>query len=90
MVWQFYLYRRTEQRNVTGQLLQAALAQFAIMAIIVIGLKGYYYSRLFLVVFFSAFYTFAWLGELFMWSTSVGSWRLESGTENISSLVITL
>ena len=53
-----------EQRNVTGQLLQAALAQFAIMAIIVIGLKGYYYSRLFLVVFFSAFYTFAWLSRI--------------------------
>ena len=37
-----------EQRNVTGQLLQAAMAQFAILAIIVVGLKGYYYSRLLL------------------------------------------
>ncbi len=54
-----------EQRNVTGQLLQAALAQFAILAIIVVGLKGYYYSRLFLAVFFSAFYAFAWLSRLF-------------------------
>ena len=54
-----------EQRNVTGQLLQAALAQFAILAFIVVGLKGYYYSRLFLAVFFSAFYAFAWLSRLF-------------------------
>ncbi len=36
-----------EQRNVLANVLRGAIAQFAILSIIVVGLKGYYYSRLF-------------------------------------------
>ena len=50
-----------EQRNVTVNVLRAALAQFAMLAIIVVGLKGYYYSRVFLATYFSLLYGIAWL-----------------------------
>ena len=45
-----------EQRNVTANVLRGALAQMAILAIIVVGLKGYYYSRLFLGTYFTLLY----------------------------------
>ena len=45
-----------EQRNVTANVLRGALAQMAILAIIVVGLKGYYYSRLFLGTYFALLY----------------------------------
>lgn len=52
-----------EQRNITASVLKAAMLQFAILAIIVVGLKGYYYSRIFLGVFFSSFYICALLAR---------------------------
>ena len=55
-----------EQRNVTANVLRAALAQFAMLAIIVVGLKGYYYSRVFLASYFSLLYGIAWLYRLFL------------------------
>ena len=55
-----------EQRNVTANVLRAALAQFAILAIIVVGLKGYYYSRVFLATYFSLLYGLAWLYRLLL------------------------
>ena len=48
-----------EQRNVTANVLRGALAQLAILAIIVVGLKGYYYSRLFLGTYFTLLYGIA-------------------------------
>ena len=45
-----------EQRNVLANVVRGALGQMAILAIIVVGLKGYYYSRLFLASYFSLFY----------------------------------
>ena len=45
-----------EQRNVLANLLRGAIAQFAILAVIVVGLKGYYYSRLFLGTYFGLLY----------------------------------
>lgn len=45
-----------EHRNVTANVLRGALAQMAILAIIVVGLKGYYYSRLFLGSYFALLY----------------------------------
>lgn len=62
-----YRYRSgLEQRNVTAQVLQAALAQFAVLAVLVVGLKGYYYSRIFLATFFSVFYLWAWITRLLL------------------------
>ena len=55
-----------EQRNVTANVLRAALAQFAILAIIVVGLKGYYYSRVFLATYFILLYGLAWLYRLLL------------------------
>ncbi|HCP41621.1 MAG TPA: hypothetical protein DIT65_07490, partial [Cryomorphaceae bacterium] len=46
-----------EQRNVLANIVRGALGQMAILAVIVVGLKGYYYSRLFLATYFSLFYT---------------------------------
>ena len=48
-----------EQRNVLANVFRGALGQMAILAIIVVGLKGYYYSRLFLATYFSLFYASA-------------------------------
>ena len=48
-----------EQRNVLANVVRGALGQMAILAIIVVGLKGYYYSRLFLASYFSLFYASA-------------------------------
>jgi lipopolysaccharide/colanic/teichoic acid biosynthesis glycosyltransferase len=87
-----------EQRNVTAQLLQAALAQFAILAIIVVGLKGYYYSRLFLVAFFAAFYTLAWISRLLFVNylrrqMAAGKWQRKFylvGEHSTSSAFLTL
>jgi lipopolysaccharide/colanic/teichoic acid biosynthesis glycosyltransferase len=45
-----------EQRNVLANVLRGAIAQFAILSIIVVGLKGYYYSRLFLGTYFGLLY----------------------------------
>ena len=45
-----------EQRNVLANLLRGAIAQFAMLAVIVVGLKGYYYSRLFLGTYFGLLY----------------------------------
>jgi putative colanic acid biosysnthesis UDP-glucose lipid carrier transferase len=45
-----------EQRNVLANVLRGALAQFAILSIIVVGLKGYYYSRFFLGTYFGLLY----------------------------------
>ena len=62
-----YSYRSgLEQRNVTAQVLRAAVGQFAFLAIVVVGLKGYYYSRVFIAVFFSSFYLLAWLGRMLL------------------------
>jgi lipopolysaccharide/colanic/teichoic acid biosynthesis glycosyltransferase len=69
-----------EQRNVTANLLRAALAQFAVLAIIVVGLKGYYYSRVFLATFFGAFYLLVWLSRMLLvyklrTNMSKGKWQ---------------
>jgi len=48
-----------EQRNVTANVARGALVQLAILAIIVIGLKGYYYSRIFLATYLGSLYVLA-------------------------------
>lgn len=53
-----------EQRNVTANLFRGALVQFAILAIIVVGLKGYYYSRFFLASYFISLYALALIYRL--------------------------
>ncbi len=45
--------------NVLANVLRGAIAQFAILSIIVVGLKGYYYSRLFLGTYFGLLYSAA-------------------------------
>lgn len=55
-----------EQRNVTANLLRGAVAQLAILAIVVVGLKGYYYSRVFLVTYFVSLYSIALLYRLLL------------------------
>ncbi|MEY2963733.1 MAG: hypothetical protein RL754_994 [Bacteroidota bacterium] len=53
-----------EQRNVVASVLRSAVSQFAVLAIIVVGLKGYYYSRIFLAAYFAGFYLLALVGRL--------------------------
>jgi len=53
-----------EHRNVTANVLRGALAQMAILAIIVVGLKGYYYSRIFLGTYFTSLYGIALIYRL--------------------------
>ena len=48
-----------EQRNVMANVVRGVLGQMAILAILVVGLKGYYYSRLFLATYFIVLYTSA-------------------------------
>lgn len=55
-----------EQRNVTANVLRGALVQLSILAIIVIGLKGYYYSRVFLATFFLSLYSIALIYRLIL------------------------
>ena len=45
-----------EQRNVLANLFRGLIVQFAMLSIIVVGLKGYYYSRLFLGTYFGLLY----------------------------------
>lgn len=52
-----YTYRLgMEQRYITGNIVKAALVQLALLAVVLVALKGYYYSRLFMSVFFPVFY----------------------------------
>jgi len=55
-----------EQRNVTANLVRGALVQISILAIIVIGLKGYYYSRVFLASYLASLYMVAWVYRIFL------------------------
>ena len=52
-----YTYRLgMEQRYITGNIVKAAVVQGALLALLLVALKGYYYSRLFMSVFFPLFY----------------------------------
>jgi len=55
-----------EQRNVTANVARGALVQLSILAIIVIGLKGYYYSRIFLASYLSSLYLLAWIYRILL------------------------
>ena len=69
-----------EQRIITSRFLQAAIGQLIVLAFFMVGLKGYYYSRFFIVVLYSGFFSaalvFRWLMVLYIRrQTAAGKWQ---------------
>jgi lipopolysaccharide/colanic/teichoic acid biosynthesis glycosyltransferase len=87
-----------EHRNVTANVLRGALAQMAILAIIVVGLKGYYYSRLFLGTYFALLYGIALIYRLIFVQflrnqMAKGKWQrtfIVSGNHSTSEALVAL
>lgn len=60
----YEIQRTTELRKVVGRLFYALFLHLLVLALFMVSLKGYYYSRLFLIYFYSGFAVLVFLWRL--------------------------
>lgn len=78
--------RTTELRKILGRTLSSLFLHVVVLALFIVGLKGYYYSRLFLVVYLAGFSVLA-LGWRYFLVELVRYWRRKGHADRRIMLV---